>query len=125
MEKIKHNIKILAYIGVGVMGLLIINSILFTHSQILFDGSVVIHAHPYNKTNNPPQNHHHDKDELLILANIALLFFISSVIYHFNKSLANSDKNDFLQIRYIAILSFKKSGRAPPQKLSQIIPQPF
>ncbi|RZT91789.1 hypothetical protein EV201_3002 [Ancylomarina subtilis] len=120
MEKVKHNIKRIVYLCVGVIGLLILNNILFTHSQILFDGSVIIHAHPYNKTSNPPQNHHHDKDELLILANIALLFFTAAVIYHFDKTLINSDKNEFQQIKYITILFLRKLGRAPPKDQPQL-----
>lgn len=114
MEKIKHHIKLLSYIGIGIIGMLIINSILYTHSQTLADGSVIVHAHPYNKTSNPPSNHKHKADELLILNSIVLLFFIVTLSFNFQKQLINFEKTYFPQVRYINILSFRKLGRAPP-----------
>ncbi len=74
MNQIKHHIKALSYLGLSIIGLLIINSILFTHSQTLSDGSVVVHAHPYDGAENPASNHSHHEVELLVLNNITLLF---------------------------------------------------
>lgn len=114
MESVRHYIKSFTYLGLGLIGLLLINSILFTHSQTLADGSVVVHAHPYNKSDNAPINHNHHDDELLILANIALLFFTAALSFAFKKQLVNLDDIDFQQIKYIDILLFRKLGRAPP-----------
>ena len=114
MERVKHNIKVLSYLGMGVIGLLIINSILFTHSQTLSDGSVIVHAHPYNKTSNPPSSHNHHEDELLILNNITLLFFLGTIAFCLKRSFIDFEKNNLPQIEYVNVLSIRESGRAPP-----------
>jgi hypothetical protein len=114
MERVRQHIKALSYFGMGIIGLLIINSILFTHSQILSDGSVVIHAHPYDKTENPPSNHNHHDDDLLILNNITLLFFLGALAFSLKGAFVFFEKYDLLTKEYINILLFQKFGRAPP-----------
>ena len=114
MGKIKQHIKLLSFIGLALIGMLVINSALFTHSQTLADGSIVVHAHPYSKTNNPPQDHTHHEDELLILSNISLFFFIAAVSFNFIEQFLNHLKNDLIQVEYIDILLLQRLGRAPP-----------
>ena len=114
MKRIRQHIKTLSYWGMGIIGLLIINSILFTHSQTLADGSVVVHAHPYNKTSNPPANHNHHDNDLLILNNITLLFFLGSIAFSLKRTFICFKKNQLPQIEYTDILFFRKFGRAPP-----------
>jgi len=114
MEKVRLDIKALSYLGLGIIGLLIINSILFTHSQILSDGSVVVHAHPYDKTSNPPSSHSHHEDELLILNNITLLFFLSAIAFSLKSVGVYFEKNHLPPIEYINVLLSRKFGRAPP-----------
>lgn len=114
MERVRLDIKALSYLGMGIIGLLIINSILFTHSQTLSDGSVVVHAHPYDKTENPPANHKHHENELLILDNITLLFFLGAIAFSLKGAYINFEKNQLPQIEYINVLLSHKFGRAPP-----------
>jgi len=114
MEKVRHDIKALSYLGLGIIGLLIINSILFTHSQTLSDGSVVVHAHPYDKTENPPSNHNHHEYELLILNNITLLFFLGAIAISLTFAYVYFEKTHLPQIKYINVLLSRKFGRAPP-----------
>ena len=114
MDRVRQYIKILSYLGMGIIGLLIINSILFTHSQVLSDGSIVVHAHPYNKTSNPPSNHNHHDNDLLVLNNISLLFFLGAISFYLKRSIVNFEKYDFPTKEYINIIIFQKLGRAPP-----------
>lgn len=114
MERVRHDIKAISYLGMGVIGLLIINSILFTHSQTLSDGSVIVHAHPYDKTENPPTNHKHHENELLILNNITLLFFLAAIAFSLKGVCVCFEKNHLTQIEYINVLLSRKFGRAPP-----------
>ena len=114
MERVRQYIRTLSYLGMGVIGLLIINSILFTHSQTLSDGSVIVHAHPYNKTSNPSSNHNHHEDELLILNNITLLFFLGAIAFCLKRGFVDFEKNKLHQFEYVNILALNVSGRAPP-----------
>jgi hypothetical protein len=61
-----------------VMVFMIINTILFSHSHQLPDGSIVIHAHFYklNGDKSIPVEHQHDTNTLIYLQNIYLLFFV-------------------------------------------------
>ncbi len=121
MERLRQHINTLSYWGMGIIGLLIINSILFSHSQTLSDGSVVVHAHPYNKTSNPPSNHNHHEDELLILDNITLLFFLGAIAFSLKDTCVYFEKNYLPQIEYINVLVSRKLGRAPPKHQFNII----
>ena len=113
MKWIQQHIKPLACIGISIIGILIINSILFTHLQPLPNGSFVVHAHPYDK-DNPPSEHNHSDNEIIILNNIALVFFYGVLFLYFIKQATNKEENNILQIRYINILFIQKFGRAPP-----------
>ncbi len=70
-------IKVFSFAVIALMGLLITNNGVFTHSHKLEDGSVVIHAHPYDKSKDsqPYKSHHHTKAAFVFLKNLNLLFF--------------------------------------------------
>lgn len=67
MNRLKH--QIFALFLVGCLSLLVLNKMVYTHLHILADGTVVSHAHPYNKNtdNKPFKSHHHSTEELVIL----------------------------------------------------------
>ena len=69
--------KLITLFIIGVMGMLIGNKIAFTHLHQLDDGTIIEHAHPYNKANDsePIKSHHHSNAELLFFQNITILFF--------------------------------------------------
>jgi len=46
--------KLLTGVLVFAVGLLIANHVVFLHSHKLPDGSIIIHAHPYNKSQEAP-----------------------------------------------------------------------
>jgi len=69
--------KNFAIVLVGVVGLLTLNNVLFTHFHKLANGELIVHAHPFSKsgqTNNPSETHEHTKVELLVFDSLLLLF---------------------------------------------------
>lgn len=70
--------KSVACLILWLMGLLIINKTVFLHSHILANGTVVTHAHPYQKAGD--SQHNHTKAAFFFYDNIELLFN-SSPIY--------------------------------------------
>ncbi|MBW8333890.1 MAG: hypothetical protein K0M40_17845 [Prolixibacteraceae bacterium] len=75
---IQHTAKrAIAYLILGLMGLLIINKAVFLHSHVLADGTVISHAHPYQSTDDskPFQSHHHTKAAFFLFNNIELFFY--------------------------------------------------
>lgn len=116
MEMVHRHIKKFAYIGLYIIGLLIVNSILFTHQHSLADGQIVVHAHPFDQTDNPPAEHHHNKNDLQILQNISLLFFTGALVIGFIAKLAPKENHDALPKTYYQTLAICDFGRAPPKQ---------
>ncbi len=114
MKRVRQHIKTFAYLSLLLIGLLIINSILFTHTQTLADGTVLVHAHPYNKTDNLPASHHHHKSELLILDQLNVLFFFAAIAFILNGALVVFKKIYLQQLEYVSVLYSRQYGRAPP-----------
>lgn len=75
--------KYFAIFLAAIVGGLILNSILFMHLHLLPDGEIIVHAHPFNKTQqaeNPLQQHQHSKGQILFFDSLLLLF--SAAILH-------------------------------------------
>ncbi|MBN1416131.1 MAG: hypothetical protein JW973_13600 [Bacteroidales bacterium] len=69
----------IAFLMIGLMCLLIANNVAFTHSHQLSDGTIINHAHPYDKSNDtqPYKSHHHTQTELVFFINVQILFLIA------------------------------------------------
>ena len=65
------------------MGLLIANKALYMHTHKMADGSIIVHAHPYNKSDDPKpfKSHQHTKAEFLFLENLESLFLLTFLIF--------------------------------------------
>lgn len=116
-NKTNIGVKTLALLMIAVMALLTFNQSSNIHSHRLSDGSVVFHAHPYNKTSDssPIKKHHHNIRDFLIIQHISLLFlsliaaFTTLLAVHhftFKRDSYHKDKEE---------LSYAFSGRAPPR----------
>lgn len=108
--------KIFACLIIALMGLLIVNKVIFLHSHILTDGTVITHAHPYQTTDDskPFKSHHHTQAAFFFFGNIQLLFCSASValfifILHNKITLAVSGLTPY-SCYYSSILK----NRAPP-----------
>lgn len=78
---------------VTVIAMLTFNQSAFMHTHKLADGTVISHAHPYNKTTDsaPIKSHHHTLIDFLILENINFLFLaviIALTIWLLTKTIA-------------------------------------
>jgi acyl-coenzyme A thioesterase PaaI-like protein len=109
-------LKAAAYLMISIMGLYMTNMVMFTHIHKVADGTVIVHAHPYHKSNDtkPYKSHHHTKYELLLYKNLEILFFLFSLtcaLFYFDKKsrLSIVRKTIYSQT---CILLYK--GRAPP-----------
>lgn len=80
MLKIINNAstKIISILWILALFINIFNSSVNLHSHKLDDGTIVTHAHPYNKTGDtlPFKSHKHTKLELLFLTHSQLLFLL-------------------------------------------------
>ncbi|MEN8224621.1 MAG: hypothetical protein ABFS05_04600 [Bacteroidota bacterium] len=118
MKDIMQNIlkKILAWLLVLSMGMLIVNKAVYLHVHKLENGTIVAHAHPFDKSNDaePFKKHHHSDAEWISLSQIDTLFFLLvligvllsansiPILYHY-----------FPKVFIPAVISGSR-GRAPP-----------
>ena len=80
MNKIIKQVKTI--LGICIIGMLVINNIVFIHAHKLPNGYIIIHAHPFNKSKDavPFKIHYHSNVEFLLLHNLQLLFFVGIFI---------------------------------------------
>ena len=116
-NKKKHTIyRVISLLLIAVMAMLTFNQSVYLHTHKLNDGTVVTHAHPYQKTNNstPTTSHQHSKKDYVFIGLFKLLFIASlyqlSILLkpHFHKQYTN------LYIHIDKCDSKLILGRAPP-----------
>lgn len=108
--------KAVALFLVAVFAMLAFNQSAYIHSHKLVDGSVVSHAHPYNKTSDsePIKSHHHTLADFLTLENLSLLFLTIILVISLQplaRTLASRIRTSQHQD---AMLAWCTAGRAPP-----------
>ena len=96
-------VKFISYAMIAVMGLLVTNKAIYSHSHLLADGKVYTHAHPYNKTNDskPFKTHHHSRAEFLFYENLDILFLFSFLIALTSFVFKRIQSNCFVEELYI------------------------
>ncbi len=109
-------IKSTTFLMIGILGMLIANKAIFTHSHRLSDGTVIEHAHPYDKSNDsePYKSHHHTNVELLFFQNLEILSLIVFLIFISFTLAKRAIYSFYIVKRYIASCIFFYNGRAPP-----------
>lgn len=69
--------KVIHFLVLLAIGFSIINNAIYIHTHKLADGSIVVHAHPFNKAtsseNLPVQTHKHTQHEYVFLDHILVL----------------------------------------------------
>jgi len=118
MQKTRNNIvrKSIAFLMLAIVMMLTVNKALFIHTHQLADGTIVIHSHPYNKTddNQPIKNHHHNKLEFVFLQNIEILFAFFFLAICFHLILKTELFFNLESKKEIAHCILKRKSRAPP-----------
>lgn len=109
-------IHILPCIMLGIMGLLVANKGFYSHSHKLHDGSIVVHAHPYDKSEDskPCKSHHHTGIEFMFYENIDILFFVLFLIFAFLSCNAKISYLINTEQVFVQFFSYSHKGRAPP-----------
>ena len=115
--KIKNiTIKVLSLLMIAIMSVMVINKGLYIHSHILNDGTIVFHAHPFNKStdSNPIKTHHHTSNQLVSITHIQLLFILAIIL--FSIDLVVIKLKSFLPVfrKYEYDFILFPQGRAPP-----------
>ena len=113
VKKITH--LLFAWLLIGIVGLLTANEVVYKHTHKV-DGKVVIHAHPFNKSQDtaPLKSHTHSTTQFLIIDNLDFLF---PLLFLFFTCLEISKKIVFTLYNYFNLPTnplLLQQGRAPP-----------
>ena len=106
---------------IGVIGMLVVNKIVFSHVHKLSDGTIIEHAHPFNKSadSKPFKSHHHSRAELLLFENLNILFLVLLLVLPLFLFIKRVQKSLDSEIEYIPTCISSKNSRAPPTVLYQ------
>lgn len=116
-QRWKHiRLKSVALLLVTVIAMLTFNQSVNLHTHKLADGTIVSHAHPYNKTSDscPVKNHHHTLTGLLILNHFKIIFlsiFIAIALLRTPKLVIRNTQEELHFEPHYIHYTF---GRAPP-----------
>jgi hypothetical protein len=83
-NRVNHWVKILGpYVGIAIIGLMLINNVLFIHTHKQGDGKIVVHAHPYKKNadSTPYKTHSHSSSEYILINNLSIFLVTSFLIF--------------------------------------------
>lgn len=100
-----------------IMGCLLLNQALYTHTHVLPDGSIVSHAHPFNKSQESQggSSHQHSTLEFFLLQNLQILFLASMISMFLLSLYLEIGKVCLVRRRYIPAQLIPLPGRAPPR----------
>lgn len=109
--------KLVSGLLVFSVGLLIVNNVVFLHTHKLANGNIIVHAHPYNKSQDsaPFKKHNHSSKELFHISSIQLLF-ITAVFSILCILLTAYKRVYFFQTPTVHFnYFFRLKGREPPR----------
>ncbi|MCF8360985.1 MAG: hypothetical protein K9G70_00035 [Prolixibacteraceae bacterium] len=98
------------------IGFVILNDVNNMHVHRLENGKMVIHAHPFNKSQDsaPVKNHHHSTFDFLQIQQIQVLFWAVFITFSFHKILLKEYKADtYKSFKNLCFINHQRD-RAPP-----------
>jgi Na+/H+ antiporter NhaC len=109
-------IKAFIFLMLAIMGLMITNQALFLHLHKMPDGKVIVHAHPYNKSDDtkPFKSHWHSNAELMFFQHLELLFLFILLVAGIRLFAKKASKRIITFTPYKPVCIILKKGRAPP-----------
>lgn len=112
----KITVKLTAYLIIGLVGILISNELLYTHSHKQ-NGQTVVHAHPYDKSEDKEQSekHSHTEAELFFFAHINLLFPLFFLTFAIHRNLKENKQVTVFKIIHNQHIILPHNGRDPPR----------
>lgn len=98
------------------MLMLVGNVALFTHTHKLQDGTLIEHAHPFDKAGDtsPHKSHHHTASALLFFQHLTLLFLSAIAVLSFAVVVEATSFISFSANQPAFVLLKLNKGRAPP-----------
>mgnify|MGYP006946287589 CR=1 FL=1 len=107
--------RILSILMIAIISCMIVNRAVFMHTHIMANGTVVTHAHPYDKSDHSPfKSHKHSNSELLFLQQLKdflpILAFVFTALLIVKLS---SFRNPEIHAPSL-LLDRIYTGRAPP-----------
>ncbi len=108
--------KSVSYLLIVMMGIFIANNILFMHTHKMDDGRIVVHAHPYDKSDDsqPYKSHQHTTKELLFLDNVKLFFVFIFLLFILLYLVKKSRSSSLFITSFTQPYKFLFTSRAPP-----------
>ena len=112
-HRLKRTLSILLIVA---MAALMINRIVYTHIHVLYNGSVVTHAHPFSKSTegNPDSSHQHSNPELFLLNQLYPLILFVSAAFILKLFAASTGFIEPATERLFTAFVPHSLGRAPP-----------
>jgi hypothetical protein len=115
----KYNIKlkqIVVALFTFLIGFVIVNDVSNMHVHRLDNGQMVIHAHPFNKSqdSDPVKNHHHSTFDFLQIQQAQILFWVAFITFSFYKILLKEFKVDTYTSFTNPFHINQQRDRAPP-----------
>ena len=94
----------------------IANRAIYFHSHILGNGTIISHAHPYQKSSDstPYKKHHHSDYQLLFLQQLDVLFNFAFATFAFYQICKRFDYPGKTNNKYISGYLTHRLGRGPP-----------
>ena len=116
-------IRYIILLMIGIWGMLIANKAIFLHVHKLNDGTVVNHAHPYDKSNDskPYKFHHHLYTEILFFQNLEILFLVVFLTFALFTLVKKEKLSFFIITRHTLSCIIFYKGRAPPISTSHFL----
>lgn len=99
-----------------VMATLLLNKAVYIHVHVMPNGTVLTHAHPFNKTADSTQgkSHHHSNLEFFMFQALEILILSSAVVLILMNLSQRIEKRWFIQDYHVPALIPISTGRAPP-----------
>ena len=99
-----------------IMAALLVNKAVYIHVHVLPDGTLITHAHPFNKTSEPVkgQTHHHSSLEFFIFQGLELMMLTSMMALVLMKAIGDLEKRWFTREPFTLGQIDLQPGRAPP-----------
>ena len=101
---------------IGITGAYMLNQALFTHKHTAGDGSVITHAHPYDRSDSGPYKFHtHSRAESMAFDSAKLLFLIPALLFVVVVLQADSILPVYQHFTAYPFQFSTGKGRAPPK----------
>lgn len=116
-KQLFHNSK-KAFIGlmIFIMGMVLVDKALFTHTHLMSDGTLITHSHLFDKTKESQsgKSHQHSKIEFQLFQNLQVLFLLLAGTLPIWILKGRFEKIFFTYSQFKPALISSASGRAPP-----------